>query len=229
MPEAKIENFIVRILDQENVPVGAGCLISSRYILTCAHVVSKLRKEIEFSFLLFPEKKYKAYKKDLFSPGEKASFGDSNDIAVLELTSGEELPDDVNLDPEYDFKFSRNCSVRVCGFPKGFDDGDWVGGILMGSIGKGLVQFDHEIQSKFVAPGFSGAPVWDKCTDAFVGMVVSTGKRGDKTSVYMIPTATLAKAWPELGSKAEDVRETKSSVGRFVHKMCNRGKQVGDF
>lgn len=229
MPEIKAEDYIVRILDQKQVPVGAGCLISSRFILTCAHVVQKLDKEIEFSFLEFPQKKYKASKTNLVPSVEELTFGSNNDIAVLELLQDKASQIVVSSGPEYDFKNPRNCSVRVCGFPKDLNKGDWAYGKIIGSIGDGLEQFDNAAESKCVAPGFSGAPVWEMHTDAFVGMVVSTGKRKKMTSAYMISASTLAKAWPELVSKAEDTSETKSTVGRFVHKMCNREEQVDAF
>ncbi len=229
MSETKAKDYIVRILDQNQVPVGAGCLISSRYILTCAHVVQKLGKEIEFSFLEYYQKKHKASKTDQVPPVEERSFGSSKDIAVLELAQDKALQIGVNTEPEYDFKDPKNGSVRVCGFPKDLEKGDWAYGEIIGSIGGGLEQFDHAAESKCVVPGYSGAPVWDKDTDALVGMVVNTGTRKNITSAYMISTKTIAKVWSELGKKVENTRETKSTAGRFVHKMCNRDEQVDAF
>ncbi len=233
MPEFKVKDYIVRILDQNEAPVGAGCLISARYILTCAHVIQNLNEEIEISFLEFPQEKYKASKTEEVPPVEEPSFGSSNDIAVLELAQDKALQIRVSSGPEYDFKDPRNCNVRICGFPKGLDKGDWVDGKIMGTIGEGLVQFDNAVGSKCVAPGYSGAPVWDMDTNAFVGMVVSTGKRKDITSAYMIPASTLVKASPELGKlpKIEDYyqytsdRRPPPNMFSFLPYMSNRGPQ----
>ncbi len=229
MSETKVEDYIVRILDQKKKPIGTGCLIFNRYILTCAHVVQKLDKVIAFSFLESSQKKYKASKTDIVLPVEEQLFGSSSDIAVLELTQNEVSRIRVSSEPECDFKDPRNYSVRVCGFPKGLNKGDWAYGKIKGSLEGGLEQFDNAVESKCVAPGYSGAPVWNDHTDALVGMVVSTGKRKEITSAYMISASTLAKAWSALGSKAEDTSEKKSTVGRFVYKMCNREVQEDAF
>ncbi len=238
MPETRAEDYIVRIMDKDHVPVGTGCLISSRYILTCAHVVQKLDKGIEFSFLRFPQKKYMAYKTDQILPDEGTSFGNSNDIAVLELSQDAASQIGVSSGPEFDLSDPRNSSVRVCGFPKGLDKGDWAYGKIIGSIAEGLEQFDNAAESKCVAPGYSGAPVWDEHTDAFVGMVVSTGKRKEMTSAYMISTSTLAKVCPGLDLKKREPIVTEQRVepsgklpklGPYHKYTCDRTKQHDQF
>lgn len=52
MSGSERERFIVRILDLNNNPVGAGFLISPRHVLTCSHVSSKLGKKITLDFRL---------------------------------------------------------------------------------------------------------------------------------------------------------------------------------
>jgi hypothetical protein len=131
---------------------------------------------------------------------ESPTLGEPEDIAVLEFDPNVEMlakaqpAQLVTLDEPA--LFDR--SVRVCGFPEGMDAGDWVGGKLMGPIASGWVQLDPALGCRGVAPGFSGAPVWDTQEKAVVGMIVSMQARGGETSAYMIPVGTLCQVWPAL-------------------------------
>jgi hypothetical protein len=133
---------------------------------------------------------------------QEPAIGKAEDIAVLELGADADMPAGVapaSLIESDDF-FDR--SVRVCGFPEGMDEGDWLDGQLKGMIGTGRVQLDQALGSRTVAPGFSGSPVWDKGSGAVIGMIVSVGGRAGGISAYMTPVATLADAWPALKSLA---------------------------
>jgi formylglycine-generating enzyme required for sulfatase activity len=127
----------------------------------------------------------------MMPPGQHPVIGKAEDIAVLELVAGADAPADAS--PAFllglDNFFDR--PVRVCGFPEGMDEGDWVEGELNGVIGTGRVQLDPLLGSRTVAYGFSGAPVWDKRTNTVIGMIVSIADRAGGMSAYMIPVATL--------------------------------------
>ncbi len=127
-----------------------------------------------------------------------AKVGDLDDIAVLELASERPVPDAarpvpvvVVEDPAF---FDR--PVRMYGFAE--DRGDWVSGQLQGPVATGWVQLDHALGRLCVAPGFSGTAVWDKRENAAVGMIVSIATREGVRSAYMIPAASLIRAWPTL-------------------------------
>lgn len=215
MSTSSLTQALVRILEHDREPrepIGAGFLVTSRHLLTCAHVVaSALRIEentperptqpvyVDFP-LLERHPILKAQVINWYPVKEHPSVGEPEDIAVLELTSKPPLPkvaqpiSIVKLDD--DMFFDR--AVRMCGFPRGMDDGDWMTGTLQGITASGRVQLDNESGRRAVAKGFSGTAVWDKQENAVAGMIVGIQRRDRDTPAYMIPASTLLKAWPEL-------------------------------
>jgi hypothetical protein len=149
--------------------VGAGLLVEKRHILTCAHVIADalgLPREVkdapqsvvEFDFPLLPgQPTVKARPMAWVPVDQKPVMGEPEDIAVLELAGGADVP--AGAAPaqllKLDDFFDR--SVWVCGFPEGMDTGDWLDGQLKGPIGTGCVQLDHALGSRTVEHGFSGA------------------------------------------------------------------------
>ena len=78
------------------------------------------------------------------------------------------------------------------------DEGDRRNGRTGGLVGTGLIQIDFETGHRTAAPGFSGTPVWDATEKSVCGMVVNINSRDGETSAYVIPSATLVKAYPAL-------------------------------
>ncbi|MCP4693696.1 MAG: NACHT domain-containing protein, partial [Desulfobacterales bacterium] len=213
MHEPNLNSALVRLLANDQTPrkpVGAGFLVSDRHILTCAHVVDDAlggaphlappEDSIPLDFPLIENHPMIRARVVKWHPVREAPvIGELDDIAVLELVPGTSLPPkaaSVPMAPPQNEFFER--PVRMCGFPEGMDNGDWVKGELRGVTGEGWVQFDQELGRRGVAPGFSGTAVWDKRENAVSGMVVSVNSRDGQTSAYMIPTAALIKAFPEL-------------------------------
>ena len=227
------ESFIVRILDQDDKPVGAGFLISARHVLTCSHVISKLGEEITLDFPLLSPQKYKTCIRVQFPPKESARPGDIEDIAVLEFLTKQELPNDVSVAPVSDIHDLYDHAVNVCGFPVGNDGGSWVDGKLKGRTAEGWIQFDQEMNARCVKRGFSGTAVWNKEIKAVVGMVVSIDTSDNITTTYMIPASKLVNAWPELGNKLKsppdytgvNERRPPPSLFSFLPYMCDRSPQ----
>ncbi len=210
---ADLQKGLVRILADDSEArrvVGAGFLVSSRHILTCAHVVAEA--------LGIPEKAPAAPTAPVWLDWPlvagsapmtaqvacwhpvkaEARQGELEDIAVLELDGERPLPDAAQPVPvvvvEDQAFFDR--PVRMYGFAE--DRGDWVNGQLQGPVATGWVQLDHDLGRLCVAPGFSGTAVWDKRENAAVGMIVSIATRETVRSAYMIPAASLIRAWPAL-------------------------------
>lgn len=213
MSTPSLTKALVRILEQDREPrepVGAGFLVTPHHILTCAHVVaSALRVEknmperpTQTVYVDFPIlEHYLVLQSQViqwYPVKEHPSVGEPDDIAVLELTST--LPmlaqpvSIVTLEDE--MLFDR--PVRMCGFPRRMDGGDWLTGTLQGVTASGRVQLDNESGRRAVARGFSGTAVWDKQENAVTGMIVGIQARAGDTSAYMIPATTLHKAWPAL-------------------------------
>src|SRR5439155_10164216 len=58
---------------------------------------------------------------------------------------------------------------------------------------EGLASQGGRVQS-----GFSGGPVWDVTVEGVVGIVVAAVVAGDTKLAWMIPSAALLAAWPEV-------------------------------
>src|SRR5512144_3428226 len=88
---------------------------------------------------------------------------------------------------------------RVCGFPAGHDGGDWASGRLLEAQATRWLQVEAEkLPGPWVQPGYSGAPVWDEQLSGIVGMTVAADRHSDTKVAYVLPTAVLLQACPEL-------------------------------
>ena len=194
-------------------PVGAGFLVSPQHILTCAHVVNDACElpldaadtpsvPICLDMPLMPGSQLTHGSVIVWYPIRPTSAPDvPEDIAVLQLLPATVLPDRARPAPMHmlgnDAYFGRD--VRMCGFPAGLDDGDWVEGHCLGSTARGWVQIKFAPgRQRTVAPGFSGTAVWDQQSQAVIGMIVSIDRRDGELSASMIPSAMLGRAWSAL-------------------------------
>ncbi|MDM8516891.1 serine protease [Desulfobacterales bacterium HSG16] len=192
---------LVRILydNEQRHSNGAGFLADKKHIITCAHVVDGCihdENDEKIVYVDFPlirgnpmiETRLILRREPVSDP----TVEQTSDIAILEILPRAQLPDmacpailkDVGEMEIFDHP------VRICGFPEYMEHGDWIDGRLKGETGQGI-QINHKLTSGKGAPGFSGAPVWNK--DKFcVGMVTRITKREDTVSTYMIPAKYLS-------------------------------------
>lgn len=213
MSKSSLIPALVRILVDDQDPrqtVGAGFLISPHHIVTCAHVIAealaisqntpdKPTQPIYLEFPLLADHTLLQATVLVWHPVQNTvAMGTIEDIAILELIT----PLPVQAQPitlvklDYDAFFGR--TVRLCGFPNGMEEGDWIKAELQGPTRTGYVQLDNDAGRRSVAPGFSGTAVWDELENKVVGMIVSINTRDSETAAYMIPVATLHSAWTEL-------------------------------
>ena len=224
---------LVRILNvggDSRRPEGAGVLIADRHFMTCAHVVGNVtddisRDDVFVDFPLMPgNPMFRTRVSHLVPPADDLSFGEPEDICVLKLLPGQALPEaarPARFIESFDFQALQNNTMRMCGFPEGFEDGDYVEGRLMGMTGRGWVQMDGTLTSKAIEGGFSGTAVWDKTSGLAVGTVVGRNIRGGKVSGYMIPVDMLKRAWPAM---------TESNVrGSLAPFLCDRDTEDQEF
>ncbi|MBW4680128.1 MAG: SUMF1/EgtB/PvdO family nonheme iron enzyme [Microcoleus vaginatus WJT46-NPBG5] len=210
---APLESSVVRIYSKSGKVVGAGFLVSSKYILTCAHVVNdalgiaRNTQEqpdgvINLDFpLLAVEQRFTA--KVIFwqpvNPNQKFE-----DIAGLELET--EIPDTAQPAQLVTSEDLWGHPFRVLGFPRGQPNGVSASGVLRGRIANGWVQLEDVKQPGYrLEPGFSGAPVWDEELKGVAGMAVAAEMdtaRADVKAAFMIPTSILVNAWSDLGKQA---------------------------
>jgi WD40 repeat protein len=204
-----LDRAIVRIRDADGRIVGAGFLVGSREILTCAHVVTQalgdsnsrrppLNAEVSLDFALVDPAQVLTATVVMWRP---AQADDSGDIAGLQLTNapplGVEATRLIAADDMWGHPF------RTFGFPTRHDDGVWASGRLLGRQATGWVQLEDVKETGFrVEPGFSGAPVWDDELHGVVGMAVTAEARPEVRGAYLTPVAVLIKAWPALQTQA---------------------------
>jgi WD40 repeat protein len=189
-----LEPAIVRIRGDDGSVAGVGFLAGGRTVLTCAHVVQRAGSVL-VDFPLLPGSATFAAEVAALLP---VLADGSGDIAVLRLAA--DPPCEVLRVPMVAETNLWGHPCRLFGFSGGRKDGVWAAGILRGPQGVGWVQLESSGTTGYsVEPGFSGSPVWDDELAAVVGMAVAAEVDGDLRAAYMIPTAALADAWPELG------------------------------
>lgn len=222
MPSPSLDTALVRILidDQEpRRPEGAGFLVTPTHILTCAHVVNAALRRNEQAadppaaeiFLDFPllndQALLRAKVLHWFPVSEEPAPDRLEDIAVLELCPETPLPAEarpaslVALDNAASLADHR---LRMCGFPGGVDQGTYIDGLLKGRTGAGYWEIHPQDKNRPIERGFSGTAVWAVKENAVCGMINSRLRRkpdlenGPVITGYMLPVATLIKAFPEL-------------------------------
>jgi hypothetical protein len=225
------KSAIVRIFSapKNGYPLGGGVLISAEQVLTCDHVVDDALTDGRV-YLDFP----------ILSPGRKLAFrvlrrypvnefifpGVPDDLAVLQLMPEESLPEGAapsRFLHESDEAF-QDRPVRIIGFPEGSDHGEWIEGELKGLNASGLVQIDHGLTSRTVAPGFSGSAVWTKAEDRVAGVVVGRTERDGKRSAHIVPVRILLKACQPTRDR------TRTKSGKPIdERECDRTLEYAKF
>ncbi|MDB9307569.1 trypsin-like peptidase domain-containing protein [Aphanizomenon sp. CS-733/32] len=202
----QFDSSIVRIYSNNGGVIGAGFLVSQKYILTCAHVVADalgdtrnitemLGVEITLDFPLVPDRPRFTAKVVFWRPVNPDE--QVEDIAGLELENSPQVAQKVPLVTSDDW---QEHSFRVYGFPAAQPHGVWATGVLRGRTAKDWVQLEDVKQPGFrLEPGFSGAPIWDEKLQGVAGIAVAAEmRRPDAKVAFMIPSHVLIKAWPAI-------------------------------
>ncbi|MEI6444981.1 MAG: AAA-like domain-containing protein [Nostocales cyanobacterium ELA583] len=219
-----LESSVVRIYSNSGKVVGAGFLVSQKYILTCAHVVADAlgiarntaempNAEIRLDFPLLAAKQLFTAKIVFWRPVNPGEFAE--DIAALELeTSPPNTAQPARLVASEEL---WGHPFRVLGFPKNQPNGVWAAGEIRAGLANGWVQLeDIKQQGYALEPGFSGAPIWDEQLQGVAGMAVAAEmERAAAKAAFIIPTQVLVTAWSELGEQVlsiETVQQQWSKV-----------------
>ncbi|MCC5599388.1 nSTAND1 domain-containing NTPase [Nostoc favosum] len=208
---APLELSIVRIYSNGGKVIGAGFLVSQKYILTCAHVVADALglsrttaqmpdAEITLDFPLVAAKQLFQAQVVFWLPVNPSMAVE--DIAGLELKHSP--PDKVLLAPLITSDDWAGHPFGVLGFPAGQPDGVWATGVLRGRTAKGWVQVEDVKQPGYkLEPGFSGAPIWDRELQGIAGIAVAVDINRPEAKVgFMIPTQVLVSEWSVLREQA---------------------------
>jgi WD40 repeat protein len=208
---APLESSVVRIYSKSGKVVGGGFLVSSKYVLTCAHVVTdalgipRTTQDqpdgvINLDFPLLAAKQLLAAKVIFWrSVNPNEAF---EDIAGLKLETA--FPDTAQPAQLVTSEDLWGHPFRVVGFPAGQPNGVSASGVLRGRSANGWVQLEDVKQPGYrLEPGFSGTPVWDEALQGVVGMAVAAEmNRADVKAAFIIPTNILVSAWSDLGERA---------------------------
>lgn len=219
---------IVRIKTANDAVVGAGFLVGTRRILTCAHVVTdalgiddtpvKPQASVHLDFprvtsgCLFTANivRWRAPQPD-----------NSGDIAGLELVEDPPLGAQATCLDQVENLW--NHSFQALGFPRGQETGVWASGRLLSQQASNWIQIEDVKETGYpIEQGFSGTPVWDTQLEAVVGMVVAEDRRRELKTAFAIPVDALISAWPDLipprnpykGLKAFTEQDKRDFFGR---------------
>ncbi|MGH3923764.1 MAG: S1 family peptidase, partial [Pseudonocardiaceae bacterium] len=222
------ERWRVRVCDEAGAVLGAGILLGTQHVLTCAHLFLRsddlgaehnppgISVVIDFVGLgKVPSAKARIVT-DGWVPLDDVKGGD---IALLEL----EVPQRTgSTTPLRRLPTTRNHAVYTCGFPSGLEDGMWVDATLAGYSGERM-QMDARWPGPQVRAGFSGAPVFDETTKCVIGIVV--GKFNDEATgiSHMLPVETIIKHLPTVTEWVSGPLATDPSlIGKFESQKFDR-------
>ena len=187
---------VVAVHRRDGRIVGAGCLVDSRHVLTCGHVVATalgsasepIGEHIPIS-IIGVRGRPTLWARVVKVLGTRLE----TDVAMLEIVDQQRI----SVPPA---EFARPLShggksYSVFGFPLGDAQGRNVTGTLNASDAVGLVQMDRGGVLS-VLGGFSGAPVWSRDLRAFVGLVVT--EQASLGVSWCIPSHILSLFYPQL-------------------------------
>ncbi|WP_104814680.1 serine protease [Kitasatospora sp. MMS16-BH015] len=201
-----LNSAVLRVRDGRGEAVGLGFLVAPDLALTCAHVVSaalglrpqerpataaRLEVDLPLRAVADADGAGVAASVERWLPARVSGGGD---VAVLRLEVPLPGGRPVRL---IEAEEVWEHPVRAFGFPAGRPGGVWHAGVLRAEQAHGWVQADLAGRGYPVSRGFSGGPAWDEQLVGVVGMM-AVAESGLPPVSYLIPTAGLLRAWPEL-------------------------------
>ena len=188
-------------------PVGAGVLVDSRRILTCAHVIGEALGLSDLTqppsglvTIDFPQSARSEIRRAQVAangwfpgrPGVRAG-----DLAMLEVLG--DIVSSTDPAPLGNVGDDRSRMLGVLGHPDGFDMGAWARAMLTGVGGpaREWMQLDA-VPGMRIQPGFSGAGLLDEEDGTVVGVVVVAARSPQDRLAWMIPVEVICGYWPDL-------------------------------
>ena len=203
-----------------SVIVGTGFLVSSQYILTCAHVVIQALGLNEDNFqdlprgqvrVDFPEQQTKfatfatveIWQPNKIFMGVELSSG--KDIALLRLEHP--VPDNeitiIPLTSKTNFSVEEEIRrFKLLGFPEFSDDGKVTEGEILDE-NEYRLQLQTTDDYPKLSYGFSGSPLWNDSLKSIVGMAMSSSDDTENKEAYALPSIVLRNIWSKQGQLIE--------------------------
>lgn len=207
----------VRIRDEAGRVAGAGVLISTRHVLTCAHVVDRQAAE---SGRAAPDRV--TVPVDLPDMPGCGPFDARVTAGGWFPVGGHGEGDVVVLEFDHDVAGVRPARlsapssymdrhVSVLGYPNDPPYGVWAEARLRGRNGPRWVQLDAlGVTGQRIAKGFSGAGVVDSGSGDVLGIIVTELTDPAAKVAWMLPVETIASLWAPLAHRVERADGTVS-------------------
>ena len=225
---ASLESSLVRIYKQRKNKddtieiVGAGFLISSEYLITCAHVVNeslglvltsaeKPTDIIECDFPIIASGTSLETTVEVWHPVKfKSNY--PQDIAILRLKDSVPLQAQPVSLITYKIGDLSDHNYKAYGFSR--NEGVWSDGKIIGHIANNKIQIEDTKSTGYaVEGGFSGTAIWDEQLGGVVGMAVMADKeKMFAKSAFFIPTNVLLKAW----NKLLDIAQVEGRIPKII-------------
>ena len=195
------EGWRARILAENGSILGAGVLLGTGTVLTCAHVVPN-GHDVLVDLVGAPagQPVHARVVPDCWIPESLDRHGDpSGDLALLTLDARQPPGSGATL---HRVSPSWSRTVHMYGYPESLDRGVYFRAEIAGRCGRdGRVQMFPTTPSELVRPGFSGAAVTDDRSGRVIGIVVSRYRDDDDLRLcYMIPTETVLRHLPGIAA-----------------------------
>lgn len=203
-PDGRLLPAAVRIFTPEGEVAGAGCVLGTDLVATCAHVVAlaagcaaddrhvpESPVIVEFPWHEMPIRRTARVRH--WSPIRADGRGD---IAVLEFA--EAVPDRVVVPTFWHDDEPWGHEFRMIGFPAEMPGGVWVSGEFRDRQEQGWLQLQAAASGQPITGGFSGAPVWDIEADAVTGIAVVADRRRYTKTAFVIPIGEVLGMDPDL-------------------------------
>jgi hypothetical protein len=239
------DHIIAKIYNNESKEiVGSGFLISSHYLLTCAHVViaalkTKPKQGTEIPQTEIPQAEIPKGVINLFlnreltaevifwrpcssSEIQKSRYGE--DIAVLKIK--ENGGSDETFHNLLSIDIIKGKLINIMGFPRGSDIGVLTEYKVVGQVTSGCFQMEKTKQgNRNIIQGFSGAPVWDEDTN-IIGMVMVSdlGREEDETPIaFAIASSTLIDTCLKFLELQDILLELDLKTVKKAYTECRQG------
>lgn len=236
------ESSIVRVMDGESA-VGAGMLMSESRVLSAAHVIADAlhipwdtsdipQAEVYVDFPLLAAGQIITAKVILWRPSRSDFTGapaQGEDIAVLQLTHS--APQGARPAEFIESNEFWNHTFTTFGFPQGHNNGVWAEGLLKAPRAGGYVQVVGKSEpGYFLAPGFSGSPVWDHDLGGIVGMIATAEINPRIKGGFIIPIQVITSVAVEFHSSLSIARKEQTTVPQIIRdKLGNQSDALSSY
>ena len=195
LPEHATEPWRVRVHDLDGRVRGAGVLLGDEHVLTSARVLAGAGAEVKVS--LAGRRRIGAIRARARPEWRiPATDGRRGDVALLRLARPAPRGAGTTL---HRTALSWDRAVRVCGFPRGMEDGVYVRATLLdhGGAGDWVRMRTAPGDEQRIGAGFGGAGVVDDESGDVLGIVV--GGYGEAAELsWMIPAEAILHHLPLL-------------------------------